>query len=142
MNPQADHLSLRHPPPAGTSTNRQRPSASLRASECGREVWILVGLISELSHGRVRGLRTRRGVPCFAVPPEVERSIKLAGTSDPPVPRDKGDFELKGPFVRLLEVLRRVGDGVIDEIDVRDGLPVTVRIRERFQPERLEGGRP
>jgi hypothetical protein len=86
-----------------------------------------VELMQRLGHGEVVGLLLRAGEPILDPPPRTVHDVKLA----PPRTRrprpSQEDFALKEQVVQLFRLFERVRDGVIDSIEVRDGLPFRVR---------------
>jgi hypothetical protein len=49
--------------------------------------------------------------------------IKFGGDNGPRPERDAGDFTLKSQVVEMLQHFDRLGDGTIDSIEVKHGLP-------------------
>jgi hypothetical protein len=90
----------------------------------------LVELMSEVGFGTVEGLQVRGGEPAFCPPPKVTVVLKLDGDGEPPV-RASADVALKAPVVRLLRQLDRLGDGTVLSIEVRHGLPSSMRVAGR-----------
>jgi hypothetical protein len=98
-----------------------------RLSPARRE---LVELLQEVNFGRVEGLAVRAGQPVFSPPPRVVREVKFGGDNGPRPERAAGDFELKAQVVDLFAALDRLGDGVVDLIEVKHGLPFKMEVAE------------
>ncbi len=90
----------------------------------------LVELIQSIRFGRIVGLVVRDGEPVFEPGPQVERSIKLlvadGGASRPP----PADFNVKRAVAALMEILDTIGNGTIERIEVRHGLPFQMILQE------------
>jgi hypothetical protein len=87
----------------------------------------LVELMRRLHYGQILGLLIRGGNPAFDPAPKILRDVKLSGESAPRPPSSREDFLLKEQVVELLRVFDQVQDGVIELIEVKDGLPFRVR---------------
>jgi hypothetical protein len=92
----------------------------------------LVELMQRLHFGEVLGLHIRDGEPAFDPPPRLVRDIKLASDDCPRPGRGPDDFLLKAQVVELFQLFDRLRNGVIDLLDVRNGLPFRVRHTERL----------
>jgi len=83
----------------------------------------LVRLCQALNFGAIRSLEVRGGQPVFEPAPVVVYDWKLEG-DDPPRPELlTADFELRVEVGRMLAKLDQIGNGWIERIDVRAGLP-------------------
>lgn len=87
----------------------------------GRQRLIL--LCQQLNFGRVCELRIENGEPLFEPPPSVVHDWKLDGDCGSRAEITFSDFALKQQHQRLLEAIDAVGDGMLDEIHIRSGLP-------------------
>ncbi len=87
----------------------------------------LVELMRRLHYGQVQALHVRGGQPVFDPAPRLVRDIKLGSETLPRVVSGQEDYLLKEQVLELLCYLERVRDGVIDAIEVKDGLPFRVR---------------
>ncbi|MHC5055206.1 MAG: hypothetical protein ACYTKD_10880 [Planctomycetota bacterium] len=88
----------------------------------------LVELMQRVNFGRIERLAVRAGEPVFDPPPRVVREIKLGRESGPRPEMALGDFSLKGPVRQLLDGLARLGDGVVQSVEVKHGLPLVMRL--------------
>src|SRR5438128_2216877 len=86
----------------------------------------LVELMRRLHYGQVQDLHVRGGQPVFDPAPRLVRDIKLVSETLPRPEAGQQDYLLKEQVLELLRYLERVRDGVIDAIEVKDGLPFRV----------------
>lgn len=93
----------------------------------------LVRLFQSINFGHVEGLEIRGGEPVFNPAPIVTTEIKLDVPNASPAETDLPDFELRSELTRLLEELDRIGDGVIERIDIRYGVPRRALIERPIQ---------
>lgn len=90
----------------------------------------LVELMQDINFGRVEGLAVRGGDPVMDQPPQVIREIKLDGANGPRPERRVADFSLKSQHIDLFSVLDKLGDGVVDILVIKHGLPFRMEIRQ------------
>jgi len=90
----------------------------------------LVRLMQELNFGQVRNLVVRDGEPVFDPPPRVVREVKFGSENGPRPEAAKGDFALKAQVRELLAQLEALGDGVVECIEVKHGLPFKMTVEE------------
>jgi hypothetical protein len=83
----------------------------------------LIELFQQLNFGRVESLNLIDGEPVFEPPPRVVREIKFGGENGPRPERDAVDFSLKSHVVELLRFFDQLGEGTIETIEIRYGLP-------------------
>ena len=101
---------------AGLSTPRQR----------------LVEAMQRIAFGRIEQLHIRDGDPVFEPPPRIVQEIKIGGEGDPRAPITGCGFALKKQVVELFQHLAQLGNGTIEAIEVRHGLPSRITL-ERGQ---------
>ena len=94
---------------------------------------VLVRLLQSINFGHVDGLEVRGGEPVFSPAPMVFVEIKLDFAADPRPEIDLTDFELRDEVIRLMDQLDQLGDGSIERIDVRHGVPRRVLIERPIQ---------
>jgi hypothetical protein len=90
----------------------------------------LVELMQRLHFGQIVGLRIRTGQPVLDPLPRLIRDRKLGSE---PVPRRASpceDFLLKEQVVELFDYFDQIGDGVIDLIEIKHGLPFRLQHTE------------
>jgi hypothetical protein len=95
----------------------------------------LVELISRVHFGKIESLHVRNGQPIFAPHPRVTRTLKVGGVggdADRNEPRPQGlgdsDFVLKSAVVELLAHLQLLNDGVVERIQIANGLPLLLEV--------------
>ena len=92
----------------------------------------LLDLIEGVDFGRIETLWVRSGEPSFDPPPRVLRDIRLKPGAGHQPTREQG--ELKDQFVNLMRLLRRLGDGVVELIEVQNSLPFRVVLEDPQLP--------
>ena len=90
----------------------------------------LVDLMQRLNFGRIEDLHVLDGEPLFDPPPRIVRSVKLGRENGPRPEAGNPDFALKAEVIELLTLLEKMGDGVIERIDVQHGLPVMMTFED------------
>ena len=88
----------------------------------------LVERMQELDFGRIEALAVRAGEPVLDPPPMIVREVKFGGQNGPRNERRLDDFTLKGQLVELFDELDRLGDGVIDVLTIKHGLPFNMHV--------------
>jgi hypothetical protein len=88
----------------------------------------LLELMQELDFGRIEALAVGAGDPVLDPPPTIVREVKFGGQNGPRDERTLDDFPLKAQVVELFDELDRLGDGVIDVLTVKHGLPFNMHV--------------
>lgn len=91
----------------------------------------LLELLQRLNFGRVEGLTVRAGQPLFDPAPCVTREVKFCADNGPRPEAGSPDFTLKGQQAELFDQLDRLGDGVVQLLEVKHGLPFRMLLAER-----------
>jgi hypothetical protein len=91
----------------------------------------LIELMQQINFGRIEGLLVRNGEPAFVPPPEVIREVKFGGENGPRPERGVDDFALKAQVVELIQQLNGLGDGTVEAIEVKHGLPFRMLLADR-----------
>lgn len=107
-----------------------------RFSQLSAPRQVLVRLLQSVNFGYVEGLEIRGGEPMFNPAPALFVEVKLDALNDPRPEALSADFALRTEFTRLLEQLDLLGDGSIDRIDVRYGVPRRVLIERPIREVR------
>ncbi|MBM3749335.1 MAG: hypothetical protein FJW34_26545 [Acidobacteria bacterium] len=94
----------------------------------------LLRLFQAVNFGYVEGLEIRGGEPVFSPPPVVFVELKLDADDSPRQEASLAEFAVRAEVVRLMDALERLGDGTVERIDIRYGIPRRVLI-ERGLPE-------
>jgi hypothetical protein len=99
--------------------------SATRLSDLAPACQRLVRLLSDIRFGCVESLMVRRGAPVFDPPPRVVRELRfgVADSADPSARAGDRDFVLKQEIRELLAGLWALGDGVVERLDIRHGLP-------------------
>ncbi|MCG3138807.1 MAG: hypothetical protein HJJLKODD_02676 [Phycisphaerae bacterium] len=83
----------------------------------------LLDLMHELHFGAIEQLIIRHAQPCFTPPPRLVREFKFGGTPESKLELGGKDFLLKRQHLELLDTIRQLGDGLIERLEIRHGLP-------------------
>ena len=89
----------------------------------------LVDLMTELGFGQIEHLLVRGGTPQFQPLPRVVREIKFGERQAAPA-RMPTDACPKRHVVELIAALARIGDGIVERLEVRHGLPFRMVVAE------------
>ena len=85
----------------------------------------LVELMQWINFGRIEGLIVRGGQPVLDDPaPKVFREVKFGGDNGPRPEAGAGEFARKAQVVELFEHFDRLGDGRVEVLTVKHGLPL------------------
>ena len=96
--------------------------SDLSAAECQ-----LQSLMGGVWFGRIEGLVVAGGQPILP-PAQVVRNLKFGAAPAAPVPEESRNFELPKEAVEFFSFLRKLGDGEINRVEVRYGLPVAAEL--------------
>lgn len=83
----------------------------------------LVELMQRLNFGRIERLTVRRGEPVFDPAPRIVQDIKIGGENGPRPELVRNDFALRSQVMELFEHFTRLGDGAVETLEVKHGLP-------------------
>jgi hypothetical protein len=86
--------------------------------------------MQQLHFGRIVGLRLRAGQPVLDPLPRRVRDHKLGSEPPPRSASASGDFLLKQQVVELFAYFDQIGDGIVDLIEVKHGLPFRLQHTE------------
>jgi hypothetical protein len=103
----------------------------VRAADVSVQQRALLDLCQRLNFGSVLDLPVEGGEPVLEPPPRVIREFKFGGESGPRPETQIGDFALKRQQVELLQAMAEIGDGVIERLEVKHGLPFRLIVAER-----------
>ncbi len=113
-------------PQADSPLRQQRWKRELTASQQR-----LVELLQQLNFGCIEGLVVRGGQPVLDPLPDITREVKFGGDNGARQELHNQDFVLKSQVVELFTALDELGNGVIELLDVKHGLPFRMRMRDR-----------
>ena len=90
----------------------------------------LVELMQRVNFGRIEGLVVRDGDPVFddRSPPRVVLEVKFGGDNGPRPESSIADFSLKTQVADLFAHLNRLGNGRIEALTVKHGLPFGMHV--------------
>ncbi len=83
----------------------------------------LVETMQRLNFGCIEDLAIRDGEPIFHPEVKIIQDIKLGGENGPRPELQHSDFELKSQVVELFARLKEIGNGSIQALEVKAGLP-------------------
>lgn len=91
----------------------------------------LIKLMQVIGFGHIEGLHLKEGQPVFDPPPRVVRDHKFGARGNGPASQAVRDnFLLKQQVCELLEQLEAIGDGVVERLEVQNGLPFRMSFAE------------
>ncbi|MDJ0766773.1 MAG: hypothetical protein QNJ97_27620 [Myxococcota bacterium] len=88
----------------------------------------LVELMQEINFGCLKALVVQNGEPWFEPPPRIVRELKFGGENGPRKEHSIEDFVLKSQVTELFEALSSLGDGMVESLEVKHGLPFKMRV--------------
>ena len=88
----------------------------------------LVELMQQINFGRLENLRVRNGQAVMSPPPRIVREVKFGAENGARAESSIGDFALKSQVVELLEYLDALRDGVLEVLEVKNGLPFRMTV--------------
>jgi hypothetical protein len=93
----------------------------------------LLETMQQMNFGRIESLTIHKGEPVFTPLPRIVKDVKLGSADNAPRPElHTMDFALKREHVELFENIRRIGDGTIERIEIKAGLPFRILFEERI----------
>jgi hypothetical protein len=95
----------------------------LRLSDLSTARQDFVRRCQRLDRGTIRDLEVHDGEPVFGPNTEVLRDLKLDGDEAPRPEQDLTDFVVSKEIRRLVSMLDVLQNGIIEQIEVRAGLP-------------------
>lgn len=111
--------------PGGGRHNSPQMKSGL--SLCRRQ---LVELMQDINFGRLESLRVSNAEPLLDPKPGIIREVKLGAENSLRPERPTDDFMLKSQVVDLFEHLDRIRDCHIESLEIKNGLPFRMLIRE------------
>ena len=105
---------------------RRNPTKSALSTPKAR----LIELMQRVNFGRIEELAVRDGEPVFDPSPRVVREVKFGGENGPRPETAKADFTLKAQVCDLFAQLEALGDGTVQCIEIKHGLPFKMTVEE------------
>ena len=90
----------------------------------------LVEMMQGLNFGRLEGLVIRNGEPVFDPSPRVVRQVRFCRENGPRQEIGKLNFVLKAEVRDLFAHMEAMGDGVIECLEIKHGLPFGMTVQE------------
>jgi len=90
----------------------------------------LLELMQAVNFGRIEQLSVAAGEPVFDPPPRVMREVKFCAENGARPELSLDAFVLKAEVRELFDAIIGIGDGVIERIEVRHGLPFRMIVAE------------
>lgn len=90
----------------------------------------LLELMQTINFGRIEGLAVLDGDPVLDPLPRVIREVKFGGENGPRPELDAGNFLLKTQVVELFQHFDQLGDGTIEVLEIKHGLPFRMLVTE------------
>ena len=90
----------------------------------------LVERMQRIHFGRIKGLVVSNGEPVLAPPTFCEKDIKPGADNSPRPEAAKADFTLKAEVIVLFAQMEAMGNGTIECIEIKYGLPFKITIKE------------
>ena len=103
----------------------------LKKSQLSLDRRLLVELMQGINFGRVENLVIRNGQPVLASPASIVREFKFGSDNAPRPELDADDFVLKRQLVELFDLLDDYGDGVIEVLEIKHGMPFRMTVMEK-----------
>lgn len=90
----------------------------------------LLELMQEINFGWIERLTIHGGEPVFKPAPRVIRDYKFGGENGPRRELEANDFVLKKEVTKFFEQLDRLGDGRLERLEIKHGLPFRMSLEE------------
>jgi len=90
----------------------------------------LLEIMQALNFGTIESLAVAGGELVLKPPPKVTREVKFGAENGARPESSLGDFALKAQVRELFDAISEIGDGVIERIEVRHGLPFRMIVAE------------
>ena len=100
----------------------------MRKSDLSTARQRLLEICQELGFGRIENLLIVGGEPVFDPLPRAVRDVAFGKENGPRPEREAGDFILKVHAVEFFASLDEMGDGVIEVLTVKHGLPFQMSV--------------
>jgi len=114
-----------------TTGEAHRDAAALTKQSLSGPRRGLLTLMQGLNFGRIEGLVVRSGEPVLDPAPRVVREVKFGAENGPRSELGAKDFTLKSQVVELFEHFDRLGDGTLERLEVKHGLPFRMIVEEQ-----------
>lgn len=89
----------------------------------------LLELMQKHNFCKMERLEIRNGEPVFDPPPTIIQHLRIGGDNEPRIQVHLKNFQLKQAHLELFQHLDDLRDGIVDELEVRFGLPQHLKIK-------------
>ncbi len=113
-----------------TRDSKCGPTSHVQKLDLSRDCMQLLELMQRINFGRIEGLRVVNGEPVLSSIKSARSVHKLKGENGPRPELGIADFSLKQEVCELFRLIERVGNGELDLIEVKHGLPFIVELNE------------
>jgi hypothetical protein len=103
--------------------------AQLRFSELSGPRQILIRACQQVGFGAIRNLELRGQEPHFGAEAEIVFDLRLDREEGPRPEQSLNDFVICSEVHRLFSMLDRMGNGTIEHVEVRAGIPRRVHFK-------------
>src|SRR5215469_18794057 len=83
----------------------------------------LIRRCQDIGFGKIMHFSISNGEPLFTPETELFLDVKLDSDAQPRTEIDLSDFTLSSEIIRLFERFEAIGNGVVDHLEIRAGLP-------------------
>lgn len=90
----------------------------------------LLKLMQRMNFGRIETLEIHDGQPVFDPPPRRVHEVKFGGENGPRPELAADDFVLKAQVVELFQQFDQMGNGTIEMLEIKHGLPFRMLVAE------------
>ena len=90
----------------------------------------LLEAMQKMNFGRIENLSIRGGEPVLNPAPRVVKDVKLGADNGARPELESDDFALKREHIELFENLKQLGNGTIECIEIKAGLPFRITIEQ------------
>lgn len=115
---------------AAQAPDRGRKNLHLAKHDLSARRASLLGLMQTINFGRIEGLAVLDGEPVLDPPPRVIREVKFGGDNGPRPELGTANFLLKTQVLELFQHFDRLGDGTIEVLEIKHGLPFRMLVAE------------
>jgi len=92
----------------------------------------LLETMQKMNFGRIENLSIRSGEPVLNPAPRVVKDVKLGAENGARPELQSGDFALKREHIELFDNLRLLGNGTIECIEIKAGLPFRITVEQQM----------
>jgi hypothetical protein len=92
----------------------------------------LLETMQKMNFGRIENLSIRSGEPVLSPAPRVVKDVKLGAENGSRAELQSGDFALKREHIELFDNLRLLGNGTIECIEIKAGLPFRITVEQQM----------